>query len=181
MHCAPALLVAQVDSAKHSLVTGVESGGTVVHIQNPNSDSLYWGTSIMTAHYIGYRVKQWLLCIQGSYTYTNSNFMQVDDLWTIGGYVSYYTPHHWVDFRHRDRIEFVGELGYHRSNFYRVEQQDYPNVTSRLHHDNLRLGLGLQIRLWKELYVDLGYRYEFTIGHPNQFGTKIGLEYHFSL
>ncbi len=107
-----------------------------------------------------------------------SNFMQLDNLRWYGIYTRYTIPFH-INVKYLNRINLYAEINYQRTNYIQFKREMDPIVSDKIEYNLLTIPLGFQIRLWKGLFYEGTYVFNFFFNDKVLLWSRIGFDYYF--
>lgn len=161
------------------LLLGSEIGGTLLDAKDPNvSGKSYNLLNIRLGPHVGWFIsKRFVLGIGGEYEFVKSNFTSRPPLYGLGVYLRYYLPIKIKNKRLAERLSFLTEISYNRTNYYSRKRQ----VTSfnHLNEHLIRTNLGINFKVWEGFHFEYSLRPSWFLNRNFLFTYRLGLEYHF--
>jgi hypothetical protein len=169
------------DEITKILIIGTETGGAVATYIDPNTDEKSREYSLRFGPHLGaFLNPRMVVGAFGAYEWHRSDFgPDHPELFELGGYFRYYVPvkvlqkEPWKGYF----LPFV-ELAYARSNHAPASRGAW-ETSETLDFDAIYLIAGMNIRVFRQLHLDVSLRPRLYLPNDFRWSTRLGLEYHF--
>ena len=164
-----------------NLVTGIHSSGEGLKYTNDRTNVYYDYIKLYFEPYIGYFFHKNIgIGIIGWYNILRTNIPDIEEFeqYELGLFARYYFPiqTHLMMF---ESTLFFAEFSYRLSD-YKMESETTYTSLPRLQQPMLSvIPIGLQFKLWKDLYFEFAPLWIYYSDEYNQLEYRIGFEYHF--
>ncbi len=169
-------------SVNHSkIILGLETGGLIIISKFPDTGEKYHDFAMRLNPYFGYALfKDFFVGATGSVEFVNSSYAPQEPAYGLGGFAQYLLPIKLERrFTQRDRLVFVSRIIYLKTNYYLGEGKFVKIVNGDLQEDMLGIDFGLNIRLFKQFYLQQFFRHDIFFGRNKVFTHRLGFEYYF--
>lgn len=170
---------ASLGVSSRSMILGLETGCSIIYGKFPDTEEKYHDFAMRLNPYWGYSIApKFSLGIAGSVEFVNSSYAPQEPAHGVGAFAQYRLPVKYKGLL-ENRLALVARTMYLKTNFYLNDGKFVKIVDGGLHENMLGLDLGLNIRIFKQFYLQQFFRHDIFFGRNKVFTHRVAFEYYF--